>query len=84
MLFIFVTSFPANSRPLLCMTTGHPKKFPARKHSLKPTRRGIFSEENQPCEDEAGFTEKKKRLPYFSRISFFQLSSLSNGILQNR
>jgi len=46
-----------------------------RKYFLK-TRRGIVSAENQPCEDEVGFSEKKKRLPYFSRIPFFRLSSL--------
>jgi hypothetical protein len=45
MLFMFITSFPANSWPLLYLTRAHRKKFPTRKYSLKTERDGILLEE---------------------------------------
>jgi hypothetical protein len=49
-IFILLTDFPHN-----CLTTAHWKKFPARKHFLKPTRRGSFCTKTmyQLCEDVA-------------------------------
>jgi len=75
---MFITSFPANSWPLLYLTRAHRKKFPTRKYSLKTERNGILLEEThyELCEDEAASAKKNRWLLYFSLISFFRLSSL--------
>src|SRR5439155_2775488 len=70
MLFMFITSFPANSWPLLYLTRAHRKKFPTRKCFLKTGRDGILLEE--PCMN----CVNEEVLLYFSLIAFYRLSSL--------
>jgi hypothetical protein len=60
MLFIFVTSFPANSRPLLHMTSDRWRKFP-QENIFKKLVAELFRQKTiRPmCEDEVGFSEKQ-------------------------